>query len=126
MIFFLHSKQQSICLLKEFICNVLALWQAKALAEKNMRDLLAQREQAERNVIIFWEAIPQTFILLCIFHVFNSIKFFLQRLAETLDADVKMWSNGKEGNLRALLSTLQYVCCIVLAFFRNEEVFWFP
>lgn len=53
---------------------------AKALAEKNMRDLLVQREQAERN-----------------------------RLAETLDADVKRWSSGKEGNLRALLSTLQYI-----------------
>ncbi|MQL82659.1 hypothetical protein Taro_015131 [Colocasia esculenta] len=53
---------------------------AKALAEKNLRDIIAQREQAERN-----------------------------RLAETLDADVKRWSNGKEGNLRALLSTLQYI-----------------
>ncbi|TYI88874.1 hypothetical protein E1A91_D03G013300v1 [Gossypium mustelinum] len=53
---------------------------AKALEEKNMRDLLAQREQAERN-----------------------------RLAESLDADVKRWSSGKEGNLRALLSTLQYI-----------------
>ncbi|XP_022740393.1 auxilin-like protein 1 [Durio zibethinus] len=53
---------------------------AKALEEKNMRDLLAQREQVERN-----------------------------RLAETLDADVKRWSSGKEGNLRALLSTLQYI-----------------
>ncbi|KAF2302323.1 hypothetical protein GH714_034103 [Hevea brasiliensis] len=53
---------------------------AKALAEKNMRDLFSQREQAERN-----------------------------RLAETLDADVKRWSSGKEGNLRALLSTLQYI-----------------
>ncbi|OVA07064.1 hypothetical protein BVC80_1117g72 [Macleaya cordata] len=53
---------------------------AKALAEKNMRDLLAQREQAERN-----------------------------RFAETLDAEVKRWSSGKEGNLRALLSTLQYI-----------------
>ncbi|XP_016475588.1 uncharacterized protein LOC107797231 [Nicotiana tabacum] len=53
---------------------------AKALAEKNMRDLLAQREQAERN-----------------------------RLSETLDAEVKRWSSGKEGNLRALLSTLQYI-----------------
>ncbi|GAY43052.1 hypothetical protein CUMW_071640 [Citrus unshiu] len=52
---------------------------AKALAEKNMRDLLAQKEQAERN-----------------------------RLAEALDADVKRWSRGKAGNLRALLSTLQY------------------
>ncbi|XP_059623622.1 auxilin-like protein 1 isoform X2 [Cornus florida] len=53
---------------------------AKALAEKNVRDLLAQREQAERN-----------------------------RLADVLDAEVKRWSNGKEGNLRALLSTLQYI-----------------
>ncbi|XP_057994841.1 auxilin-like protein 1 [Hevea brasiliensis] len=53
---------------------------AKALAEKNMRDLSVQKEQAERN-----------------------------RLAETLDADVKRWSSGKEGNLRALLSTLQYI-----------------
>ncbi|PIN21705.1 Auxilin-like protein and related proteins containing DnaJ domain [Handroanthus impetiginosus] len=53
---------------------------AKALAEKNMRDLLAQKEQAERN-----------------------------RLAESLDADIKRWANGKEGNLRALLSTLQYI-----------------
>ncbi|CAN1121995.1 Auxilin-like protein 1 [Linum perenne] len=53
---------------------------AKALAEKNMRDVQAQREQAERN-----------------------------RLAETLDAEIKRWSSGKEGNLRALLSTLQYI-----------------
>ncbi|KAK7406734.1 hypothetical protein VNO78_08364 [Psophocarpus tetragonolobus] len=53
---------------------------AKALAEKNMRDLLAQKEQAERN-----------------------------RLSDTLDAEVRRWSGGKEGNLRALLSTLQYI-----------------
>ncbi|CAM8946819.1 unnamed protein product [Rhodiola kirilowii] len=53
---------------------------AKALAEKNTRDLIAQREQAERH-----------------------------RLAETLDTEVKRWSNGKQGNLRALLSTLQYI-----------------
>ncbi|KAK9269994.1 hypothetical protein L1049_025567 [Liquidambar formosana] len=53
---------------------------AKALEEKNKRDLLAQKEQAERN-----------------------------RLAEALDADVKRWSSGKAGNLRALLSTLQYI-----------------
>ncbi|CAI9276523.1 unnamed protein product [Lactuca saligna] len=53
---------------------------AKALAEKNMRDLLAQKEQAERN-----------------------------RLAESLDAEVKRWCSGKQGNLRALLSTLQYI-----------------
>lgn len=53
---------------------------AKALAEKNQRDLQAQRDQAERH-----------------------------RIAETLDVEIKRWSAGKEGNLRALLSTLQYV-----------------
>lgn len=53
---------------------------AKALAEKNMRDMLVQREHAEKH-----------------------------RLAEFLDPEVKRWSNGKEGNLRALLSTLQYI-----------------
>lgn len=53
---------------------------AKVLEEKNMRDLLAQKEQAERN-----------------------------RLAEALDGGVKRWSSGKEGNLRALLATLQYI-----------------
>ncbi|KAG1365240.1 auxilin-related protein 2 [Cocos nucifera] len=53
---------------------------AKALAEKNERDLQAQREQAERH-----------------------------RIAEALDIEIKRWAAGKEGNLRALLSTLQYV-----------------
>ncbi|CAN8239988.1 unnamed protein product [Cochlearia groenlandica] len=53
---------------------------AEALAEKKLHDLKAQKEQAERN-----------------------------RLAESLDADVKRWSSGKESNLRALLSTLQYI-----------------
>lgn len=53
---------------------------AKALAQKNDRDLQAQREQAEKN-----------------------------RLAETVDAEIKRWATGKEGNLRALLSTLQYI-----------------
>ncbi|KAF8716363.1 hypothetical protein HU200_026373 [Digitaria exilis] len=54
--------------------------QSKALAEKNRRDMLAQREQAEKH-----------------------------RLSEFLDPEIKRWSNGKEGNLRALLSTLQYL-----------------
>ncbi|XP_077231579.1 auxilin-related protein 2-like isoform X4 [Tasmannia lanceolata] len=53
---------------------------AKALAEKNERDFQTQREQAERH-----------------------------RIAETLDVEIKRWSTGKESNLRALLSTLQYV-----------------
>ncbi|KAK1302655.1 Auxilin-related protein 1 [Acorus calamus] len=53
---------------------------AKALAEKNERDLQTQRDQAERH-----------------------------RIGETVDGDIKRWAAGKEGNLRALLSTLQYV-----------------
>lgn len=43
---------------------------------------------------------------------------WMQRLAKALDADIKRWSSGKEGNLRALLSTLQYVCpCIISMLF---------
>ncbi|KVH94162.1 DnaJ domain-containing protein [Cynara cardunculus var. scolymus] len=53
---------------------------AKALAEKNQRDLQSQREQEERH-----------------------------RIAGTLDTEIKRWAAGKEGNLRVLLSTLQYV-----------------
>lgn len=53
---------------------------AKALAEKNQRDIQALKEQEERH-----------------------------RIAETLDIEIKRWAAGKEGNLRALLSTLQYV-----------------
>ncbi|KAG5586077.1 hypothetical protein H5410_046511 [Solanum commersonii] len=59
-------------------CYVCA--QAKALAEKNQRDLQVQRDQEERH-----------------------------RISETLDFEIKRWAAGKEGNLRALLSTLQYV-----------------
>ncbi|XP_078442997.1 auxilin-related protein 2-like isoform X2 [Wolffia australiana] len=53
---------------------------AKALAEKNERELQVQREQAERD-----------------------------RISDTLNIEIKRWAAGKEGNLRALLSTLQYV-----------------
>lgn len=68
------------CKARQERCQRIVERAAKALAEKNMRDLIAQREQAERN-----------------------------RLAESLDAEVRRWSSGKEGNLRALLSTLQYI-----------------
>nr|XP_043608905.1 auxilin-related protein 2-like [Erigeron canadensis] len=53
---------------------------AKALAEKNQRDLQVQKEQEERH-----------------------------RVSATLDVEIKRWAAGKEGNLRAMLSTLQYV-----------------
>ncbi|XP_010681803.2 auxilin-like protein 1 [Beta vulgaris subsp. vulgaris] len=53
---------------------------ANALEEKNMRDLLAQKEEAAKNM-----------------------------LADSLHAEVKRWSSGKEGNLRSMLSTLQYI-----------------
>lgn len=53
---------------------------AKALAEKNQRDLQVQMEQQERH-----------------------------RISESLDIEIKRWAAGKEGNLRALLSTMQYV-----------------
>lgn len=42
----------------------------------------------------------------------NDVMFIwsrLQRIAENFDIEIKRWAAGKEGNLRALLSTLQYV-----------------
>lgn len=53
---------------------------ARALAEKTQRDLQSQNEQEEKH-----------------------------RLADTLNYDIKRWATGKEGNLRALLSSLQHV-----------------
>ncbi|KAF3447031.1 hypothetical protein FNV43_RR12211 [Rhamnella rubrinervis] len=53
---------------------------AKAVADMNQRDFQSQQEQEERRII-----------------------------AETLDFEIKRWAAGKEGNLRALLSSLQYV-----------------
>ena len=98
--------------------------QAKALAEKNMRDLLAQKEQAERNVMIF-SIKDKKFLCLQLRPemLSNCLNLILwQRLAEALDADVKRWSNGKEGNLRALLSTLQYVCARPVPTFYDKLV----
>ncbi|CAD5192891.1 unnamed protein product [Musa acuminata subsp. malaccensis] len=57
--------------------------ESKALADKTESDMQTQKEQAERH--------------LC----------FL--IAETLDIGIKQWASGKEGNLHALLYTLQYV-----------------
>ncbi|KAK7351100.1 hypothetical protein VNO77_10283 [Canavalia gladiata] len=52
----------------------------KAVADMNQRDLQTKIEQEER-----------------------------QRIADTVDVQIKWWSAGKEGNMRALLSTLQNV-----------------
>ncbi|KAL1561216.1 J domain-containing protein required for chloroplast accumulation response 1 [Salvia divinorum] len=53
---------------------------AEALAEKNQRDLESQFEQEEKR-----------------------------RIAEVLDYDIKRWAAGKEGNIRALLSSLEQI-----------------
>ncbi|CAN0892260.1 Auxilin-related protein 2 [Linum grandiflorum] len=53
---------------------------AQAVADMNQRDYQTQREQEERRMI-----------------------------AEKMDLDIKRWAAGKEGNMRALLSSLQYV-----------------
>ncbi|KAJ0025563.1 hypothetical protein Pint_08115 [Pistacia integerrima] len=54
--------------------------QAKAVADMNQRDFQTQQEQEERS-----------------------------RIADLLDVEIKRWAAGKEGNMRALLSSLQYV-----------------
>ncbi|GLT77912.1 hypothetical protein SLA2020_494660 [Shorea laevis] len=53
---------------------------ARAVTDMNQRDLQTQYEQEERR-----------------------------RIAETLDFEIKRWAMGKEGNMRALLSSLQQV-----------------
>ncbi|KAG7016468.1 Auxilin-related protein 1, partial [Cucurbita argyrosperma subsp. argyrosperma] len=53
---------------------------ARAVADLNQRDFQTQHEQEEKR-----------------------------RFAESLDVDIKRWAAGKEGNIRALLSSLQYV-----------------
>ncbi|KAK7410621.1 hypothetical protein VNO78_01559 [Psophocarpus tetragonolobus] len=52
----------------------------RAVADMNQRDHQTKMEQEERR-----------------------------RIAETTDVQIKRWATGKEGNMRALLSTLQYV-----------------
>lgn len=74
-----------------------------------MRDMLAQREQAERHVIHVVVRKKKGFCCFAKSFYSKIMSLFVQRLAEYLDPEVKRWSNGKEGNLRALLSTLQYV-----------------
>jgi len=65
-----------------------------------------------------WEKCNPYNFSLCINCVYGSlitqVCCCLQRLSETLDAEVRRWSGGKEGNLRALLSTLQYVSARIL------------
>ncbi|KAF2296689.1 hypothetical protein GH714_001243 [Hevea brasiliensis] len=53
---------------------------SKAVADMNQRDLQIQQEQAEGR-----------------------------RIADKVDAEMKRWAAGKEGNMRALLSSLQHV-----------------
>ncbi|KAF2291348.1 hypothetical protein GH714_023081 [Hevea brasiliensis] len=53
---------------------------AKAVADMNQRDVQTQHEQEERH-----------------------------RIADKMDAEIKRWAAGKEGNMRALLSSLQHV-----------------
>ena len=103
------------------------IFQAKALAEKNERDMQTQRDQAERHVSVLiigsffsWRrgCSLELDILNYRIILFRPFPFFhlsycslncCQRIAETLDIEIKRWAAGKEANLRALLSTLQYV-----------------
>ncbi|XP_023760052.1 auxilin-related protein 2 isoform X1 [Lactuca sativa] len=77
----------------------------KALAEKNERDLQSQREQEERHVSIL---LFNNIYLLCLIYFLN-INIISQRIGGALDTEIKRWAAGREGNLRALLSSLQYV-----------------
>ncbi|CAN6936211.1 unnamed protein product [Brassica oleracea] len=56
----------------------------KAIADMNNRDHQIQTEQEERR-----------------------------RISETLDGEIKLWATGKEGNLRALISSLHLVSSLL-------------
>lgn len=43
----------------------------------------------------------------------TSSYFFVQRISETLDGEIKLWATGKEGNLRALISSLHLVSSLL-------------
>ncbi|KAF3516528.1 hypothetical protein DY000_02064164 [Brassica cretica] len=64
----------------------------KAIADMNNRDHQIQTEQEERSL--------------------SGCCFFFEiftRISETLDGEIKLWATGKEGNLRALISSLHLV-----------------
>lgn len=69
--------------------------------------IFLHREKEKREMYEHYTALDILFY--CLMSPIISYKVFMQRVAETLDAEVKRWSSGKQGNLRALLSTLQYV-----------------
>lgn len=95
--------------------------QARAVADLNQRDFQTQHEQEEKRVSI--HLLYTTLAYKYNSHLgqiqslgwFNlSFVSFDQRIAESLDVDIKRWAAGKEGNMRALLSSLQYVSFLVL------------
>lgn len=45
--------------------------------------------------------------------IMTSSYFFVQRISETLDGEIKLWATGKEGNLRALISSLHLVSSLL-------------
>lgn len=49
---------------------------------------------------------------------------WIQRIGDSLDTEIKRWAAGKEGNLRALLSTLQYVRLNYLLPFKKYDMKW--
>lgn len=104
-------------------------FQARAVADLNQRDFLTQHEQEEKRVSI--QLLYCVLTYSCKSHLGYIQRFgwsnanfvcFDQRIAESLDIDIKRWAAGKEGNMRALLSSLQYVCLLVLVFLSHSNV----
>lgn len=95
--FLLHSPSSQI---------LLACWDSvrKIVPSSRIWDTCKLQSWGFRGSILFW---------LFNYHILNH---GFQRIGETLDVEIKRWGAGKEGNLRALLSTLQYVCHILSSF----------
>jgi len=97
----------------------------------NQRDLQSKLEQEERRVSFCLDCgfiskdnpttiLPSSSLYIYIYiyiYIFYICQIFLvwhliliwQRIADTVDVQIKRWAAGKEGNMRALLSSLQNV-----------------
>lgn len=84
----------------------------QAVREKVQRDAAVLQEQAERDVSILLLDMMATGGRLAMGGGGDGKGgggVGVQRAGDMLDAEIKKWAAGKQGNVRALLSTLQYV-----------------
>ncbi|KAG6774259.1 hypothetical protein POTOM_021611 [Populus tomentosa] len=85
----------------------------QAVADMNQRDLQTLHEQEERRVSKFRVAMTcnafSGIFVYCLYKLLVFLHHMHNRIADKMDVQIKHWAAGKEGNMRALLSSLQHV-----------------